>query len=658
MDSLQTPPSGGPPKSNAAALLRRRRQQQANPLVKKRPQPKPAQPISNGRQSNVTPDPNGVDPSASSEYQGQFTDYPIVTTKRAILEGLRVHAMRFVPNNSAAVTSIDPRDEAQFTRPLRLHRRDPRFVSGGHWGENGAGVSGTDGSGNWLDDKARERLEIQRTERRTEREANQALIAPVAKTVPKRNNFQKKTEQVFQVAENSVKKKDQHIKYEESLPWHIEDFDNKNSWSGSYEAALSGCHALLIPNGGVFRMLPVEKWYKFTAKTAFKHLTIEEAEHRMGQKQKDPRWFMESQKASEQRKKEAVERQGKLFTRKGERGEKAVKVEGDEDKPEVAVDADDIDYNYDEAFADDEENPLIQGDEEEAKEVDAKIKREQREANIFELKEQKDFDKEEEDKKREKVKLKRYEKRIAKSLINQEKNHNYDTDDSDQNPYESDESSGSELGHQEEEERKKAEEEERAAQQDKAKSALNEKASSGNTTKGTNTPSNRPTHPNPLRKILKRPGSPNLSEASGNESARKKMKKKHPSSQPTEPNSTTNSRLSSPVHQSPSAPGNASRKSSIIKLNLNPTSLNNIASSPPQPSPKVSRSSAGSDSEMSDGGRRTKKLKTHATATSGKSSPTVSRPGSPVANGSAPLKKSKQTSSAWSSVILPHTPTP
>ena len=63
------------------------------------------------------------------------------------------------------------------------------------------------------------------------------------------------------------------------------------------------------------------------------------------------------------------------------------------------------------------------------------------------------------------------------------------------------------------------------------------KISSGASSRGTNTPSGRPSkHHLPSVKSLKRPGSPNMSEASGNESSRKKHKINGlPSSQPVQP---------------------------------------------------------------------------------------------------------------------------
>ena len=156
------------------------------------------------------------------------------------------------------------------------------------------------------------------------------------------------------------------------------------------------------------------------------------------------------------------------------------------------------------------------------------------------------------------------------------------------------------------------------------------KLPSGASSKGTNTPSGRPKHSDPLKKAksLKRPGSPNLSESSGNESSRKKHKKKHASSQPTGTSTPIpGSRPMSPAPSSQPAPNTSHRKSSIVKLTVAPSKLSEIQSAPPNPSPI--QGSAMSDGEatggeMSDVGKK-KKIKLRLGGT-----PAGSRAGSPA----------------------------
>jgi transcription initiation factor TFIIF subunit alpha len=391
----------------------------ANPLVSRKPHVRKAQPAAQSLPPRSN-GPNGSLPQPSTFPQTfnqnrpvaapvpkieseEFVDIPIFATKRELLEGYRHHVMRFLPSGSSKVRNVDLTSEVQFSRPVKLHRRDPKATSQMHWKEGGE--ESEDIKVNGMDEADREKLEKQRAERKKEREDNLAQMAPVAKAAQqsKKNHFQKKTEQVFQVnTDKAHKVKDFQLRYEEALPWHVEDFDGKNTWYGTYEGALSDCHVMLMQEdngqgGSLFRMVPLEKWYKFAQKNQFKALSIEEAEARMSKRVKDPRWFMDTQKATEQAQKQATGgRPGGrgLFTRVGERGERAGAAGGEgDDGPEIAADIDDIDYDYEEAFADDEENALFEGLEDESKEAEEKIKREQRDANIFELKEQKDYDK-------------------------------------------------------------------------------------------------------------------------------------------------------------------------------------------------------------------------------------------------------------------------
>jgi transcription initiation factor TFIIF subunit alpha len=127
---------------------------------------------------------------------------------------------------------------------------------------------------------------------------------------------------------------------------------------------------------------------------------------------------------------------------------------------------------------------------------------------------------------------------------------------------------------------------------------------------------------------LKRAGSPNLSasEASGNESSRKKQKKKHSSHATGTSTPIPGSRPMSPAPTSQPGSNSSPRKSSIIKLNLNPSKLSEIQSVPPNPSPVTGGATSDGEAtggEMSDGGKRSKvKLLVGG-------SPTGSRAGSP-----------------------------
>lgn len=375
-------------------------------------------------------DPHGFsEPPKSAE---KTFYWPLYTTKREIMEGLRHHVAKFWSKKV-----IDLTNEDKFTRPIRLHRRDPRAPPGG--GAAGGAKdhrSPTDSKEAIVDDKERERQEILQQQREAQKQADLAQIAPTASQAgaTKKAAFKKKTRQVYRNDADPEAEKASKLRYEESLPWHVEDFDNKNTWVGSYESALSDIHVALTVGQNCFYMYPIEKWYKFTPKNQFNALTIEEAESRMSKKVKEPRWFMESRQAELQKREEAENRRkgSKLFLGKWENataGRSSITAL----KSEFA-DSNDLDYEED-RFADDEENQLFEGEEEDAKQAESRIKRDQLKANIFGLKEEKEYDQEADEEKKELELEKRLGRSIQKALIKREGNHIYTNDDSDANPY-------------------------------------------------------------------------------------------------------------------------------------------------------------------------------------------------------------------------------
>lgn len=344
-----------------------------------------------------------------------YVDYPLVTTRKALREGLKHHVARF-----ASKRTIDPRDESQFTRPVRLHRRDPRARNQESHGEKMIGPDGQQ-----LDEAEREALDARRAAREKERAENMAQIAPSVGSATKRPNAPKqKTQQVFKSDMTKEEIARARLRYEEALPWHLEDFDNRNIWVGNYEAALSETHAVFVLENNKMRMIPAEKWYKFSAKHQFKALTIEEAEKYMSKRIKDPRWFMEKQKEVEQKRElESFAKQQKVFAGKkgfsGREGLEASEMDFEEDR-----------------FADDEEHADLFNDEqdEETKAAERRIKEDQLKANVFDLKEEKDYEEEEEREKKEREARRTFGKQVRKALKKRERNFDYSSG-SDADPY-------------------------------------------------------------------------------------------------------------------------------------------------------------------------------------------------------------------------------
>ena len=347
-------------------------------------------------------------------------DYALVTTKRAMREGLRYHMARFTSKKD-----VDPRDQDEFTRPVLLHRRDPKQ------GPRVKAEKDEPMEDVPMDSKEREKQEILRAEKEKQRAADLAQIAPTgnnasAMAAKKTQAFRnEKTTQVHRLDKTEEQKKASDLRYEEALPWHLEDADDKNTWVGSYEAALSDTNVILVIKDNCFQMIPVEKWYKFTPKPQFKTFTLEEAEAIAGKKVKESRWVM---RANEQNQ----ERQAAEKGRKAMHGLFMVKAESNTfknaGKREVA-DMDDLDFQEDDLFQDDDEQVTVEPDkDEEVKEAQDRIKREQRSANIFDQANEADVDEELDEEEKEVEERKLLGKGVKKALKKRERNFVYDSD--------------------------------------------------------------------------------------------------------------------------------------------------------------------------------------------------------------------------------------
>jgi transcription initiation factor TFIIF subunit alpha len=165
--------------------------------------------------------------------------------------------------------------------------------------------------------------------------------------------------------------------------------------------------------------------------------------------------------------------------------------------------------------------------------------------------------------------------------------------------------SSSEESDHESEERKREEE---RKEQEKGKGKESGKPGSGASSRGTNTPSGRGKTVDLLQKSKKRPGSPNLSDASGNESSRKKIKKTHASGTAT------------PGGRSPTD-GERSRQGSV-------------APSAPVRKPSAFGAGSGSDTDGTSRGPRLK-LTVGKAGGSRSGTPSSSRAGSPAAQAPA-----------------------
>ncbi|KLU85980.1 hypothetical protein MAPG_04999 [Magnaporthiopsis poae ATCC 64411] len=451
--------------------------------------------------------------------QGEYMDYPLVISKRALKDGARFHVMRFSKAKGGNIDhNVDPTDPSDFTRPVTLHRRDARQPAPGREVKEEPVVE-EEPAKPTIDEKEAERLEKLKAEKEAQRQEDLAKIAPGVKTNTNAEPAQKKTqkkEKPFNAHFHTKKSADPtagELRYVESLPWHIEDADGKNVWVGQYVAPLSRANVGLVISGQGFKMIPLEKYYRFIAKPAFKGFTIEEAEAQMKQKLKMPIWADKG---------ESKEAKAELAaTRRWMSGGSMVKQESSTYRAaprSEKIDHDDVDMSGDE-FQDDDEAPTMERDnDEDAKDARERQRRDHLGANLFGEADEKEVDEEETAKMLEDAVRKMHGKKVRKALTRHEKHLEYQSD-SDSNPYAS--SSDEEEEKAEEEKKDEAngkdgeKESESKDAKDKKAAAKGSASASGkskaDTAKGS--------------KSLKRPGSPNLSESSGNESSRKKAKK-------------------------------------------------------------------------------------------------------------------------------------
>lgn len=436
-------PNGGPPqyirRARAADPLRPRKK----PVKRAVPPPKGSAVKSNGLMPAGRPPvqipQNGTVPAGTGRYptpgssgivaefggwtnppQGEYQDYPLYTTKRAMREGLRYHIARF-----ASKKDVDPANQNEFTRPVVLHRRDPKQPP------PGKGMKDEDIAmeGVPVDSKERERQEILKAEKEAQRAADLAQIAPTgnnasAMAAKKNQAFRnEKTTQVYRLDKTAEQKKASDLRYEEALPWHLEDADNKNTWVGNYEAALSDTNVVFFVDQGSFKMIPVEKWYKFTAKAQFKTLTIEEVEAQLSKKYVAPRWMGSEKTADEKAREGGGGGQHRLYTVKSESN-----TFKNSSKRETE-DMDDLDFAEDDLFQDDDEQVTMEPDnDEETKDAQERIKREQLGANVFDQANEADIDLEFMKEEKEAEEQKKLSKGVKKMLKKRERNHIYDSD--------------------------------------------------------------------------------------------------------------------------------------------------------------------------------------------------------------------------------------
>lgn len=289
------------------------------------------------------------------------------------LQDTRHHILKFHTKQDVDIMK-------NFNRPVRMHRKDPQNIqfqlsrqemdrrrqenqsTKVENGQNGSAFGGENGEG--------------------EEVADMSQVAPDGGARRHRKNlFKRKTKQVHIMDEKKRK-----LRYEEYYPWVIEDYTGDNVFVGSYEAGSTECtQVLFVFDKNCFKMVPTEKVYKFTPRNKYATLTLEEAEARMEKNSSAPRWLMKHMD-------DAGSENGDVRFRRANGGATSRPLTASNGPGRMRTvqgstndrDSDHDDLDFDEEFADDEEAPIMDGDEEENKLLEKKIKKDMLKAANFE----------------------------------------------------------------------------------------------------------------------------------------------------------------------------------------------------------------------------------------------------------------------------------
>lgn len=220
---------------------------------------------------------------------GTFTDYKLVSTNTDNLH----HVMRFHGTKEI--------DLGNFTQPVKLHRKksDVNFGRGGFSNNNNNGGGGGGSIYSRYGNQSRDAAGGSGDKREgvgaggasssaggasagPTTAADTSLIAPYGGGVRnKQMLFKKRTRQIYIANEEERKKKEI-----EAAPWVIEDDDGQNNWTGQLEGGQHANYVLFVFSTDGFKVVPADKWYKFTPKIQYATLTAEEAEEQVKQKRR------------------------------------------------------------------------------------------------------------------------------------------------------------------------------------------------------------------------------------------------------------------------------------------------------------------------------------------------------------------------------------
>lgn len=341
-----------------------------------------------------------------SSPQGQYAEYKLTSLKHS--SSIRNHVMKLHAPRAVDPFTATPPDGTEtpnaWSHPLKLHRRDPSAAPIIHPSIDTA------------DSDSKEDVKPA---------VDLSVIAPYGGAQKaKKDLFKPKTKQVFHADPQELQ-----LRNEERLPWVLEDFDGKNTWVGTLEGGGASGYALFLFEKDGFKFVPVDRTYRFMKKASNQILTAEEAEAQMKKRNALPRWVYKDSPAGLGSGGEGGS--GSVGGGSGSGGSRLFTVRQSMDRAGDAVN-EDLDYDDNELFEDDEENPLLEGDEEANKAIEERVRREMLSARNFESKEDELEDMDDLFRTKKVTKEGRRTKRYLKKL---EGKGDYESEDEDENPY-------------------------------------------------------------------------------------------------------------------------------------------------------------------------------------------------------------------------------
>ncbi|KAI8079532.1 uncharacterized protein B0P05DRAFT_586991 [Gilbertella persicaria] len=276
---------------------------------------------------------------------------------------------------------IEPKE---FARPVKLHRKETNYVPYRQYIQNlnaanaaaaaATAAATTNNTPNVADGNTKpgeELTETNATQHGPRTGADISLIAPMGgATHNKKMLFKKRTKQIFMAKEDT-----RELKEQEHRPWILEDYDGQNSFTGTLEGGQRSDYMFFVLTNNGFKVMPVERWYKFQPKRNFKTLSLEEAEEQIKKQQKRDgnRWMM--LKRDNEQPEETPRNKFKIV-------DNEEKHAGSDDEAN-RQDSDMDDLDFDDVFQDDEEGAAEhEVEDEEVKDSKDRVKKEIKDYSI------------------------------------------------------------------------------------------------------------------------------------------------------------------------------------------------------------------------------------------------------------------------------------